>query len=64
VDFQVSKEGELVASASMAEVAAVWDALGWRGKLQDAVRVAGGRFSGPLQSPDEPWHYDLTGIAK
>ncbi len=64
VDFQIAKGGELVASASMTEVAAVWDALGWRGKLQDAVRVAGGRFSGPLQSPDEPWHYDFTGIAR
>ena len=64
VDFQVSKGGELVASASMGEVASVWDALGWRAKLQDAVRVAGGKFSGPLQSPDEPWHYDFTGIAR
>jgi hypothetical protein len=64
VDFQVSKGGELVASASMAEVASVWDALGWRAKLQDAVRVAGGKFSGPLQSPDEPWHYEFIGIAR
>jgi hypothetical protein len=63
VDFQVAKAGELVARASVAEIAAVWDALGWRGKLQDAVTVAGGNFSGPLQSPDEPWHYDFTGIA-
>jgi len=64
VDFQVAQGGQLVASASMAEVAAVWDALGWRAKLQDAVRVAGGKFSGPLQNPDEPWHYDFTGIAE
>jgi hypothetical protein len=64
VDFQIAKGGELVASASLAEVSAVWDALGWRGKLQDAVRVAGGKFAGPLQSPDEPWHYDFTGIGR
>jgi hypothetical protein len=64
VDFQVAKGGALVASASLAEVASVWDALGWRAKLQDAVRAAGDNFSGPLQSPDEPWHYDFTGIAR
>jgi hypothetical protein len=64
VDFQVAKGGQLVASASMAEVAAVWDVLGWRAKLEDAVRVAGGKFSGPLQNPDEPWHYDFNGNAE
>jgi hypothetical protein len=57
VDFQVSKAGSIVAGPISATVASAWDAAGWTTKLQAAVQAAGGRFTGPLASPREPWHY-------
>ncbi|HEX8720613.1 MAG TPA: hypothetical protein VF736_08285 [Pyrinomonadaceae bacterium] len=54
-DFQVMRGGQLVAGPSSP---GRWDADGWTAKLQDAVRRAGAKFSGPLASPREPWHYD------
>lgn len=54
-DFQVMRGGELVAAPSSP---GAWDAAGWTAKLQEAVRRASTKFSGPLASPREPWHYD------
>jgi hypothetical protein len=56
IDFQIMKEGALVALTDTATVKRNWDAPGWTEKLQAAV--AGSKFRGPLQSPYEPWHYE------
>jgi hypothetical protein len=54
-DFQVMRGGQLVAGPSSPSA---WDSAGWTAKLQEAVRAAGTKFSGPLDSPREPWHYE------
>ena len=56
IDFQIMKDGAIVAPADTATVKRNWDTPGWTKKLQ--VAVAGSNFRGPLQSPYEPWHYE------
>jgi hypothetical protein len=56
IDFQIMKDGKVVASTDTATVRRNWDEPGWTEKLQKAV--AGSRFRGPLQWPYEPWHYE------
>jgi hypothetical protein len=34
----------------------VWEGQGWARRLAAAMRDT--RFVGPLQSPNEPWHYE------
>ena len=58
VDFQVRQGARTVAGPSTALVQAVWLGQGWRDRLESAVRTASDKFTGPLQNPDEPWHYD------
>ena len=58
VDFQVRAGERTVAGPSQKEIAEVWERLGWRAKLEAAVRAGGGQFRGPLAHPYEPWHYD------
>lgn len=58
VDFQVRKGALTVAGPNTAQVQAVWLGQGWRNRLEVAVRQASDKFKGPLQNPDEPWHYD------
>jgi hypothetical protein len=55
-DFQVMRGAQLVAGTSGVEEG--WDKAGWTLKLQEAVGRAGAKFTGPLASPREPWHYD------
>jgi hypothetical protein len=54
-DFQVMRGSQLIAGPSSPSS---WDESGWTSKLQEAVRRASTKFSGPLASPREPWHYD------
>jgi hypothetical protein len=56
-DFQVMHGSQLTAGPSSPSA---WDAAGWTAKLQEAVRNATTKFSGPLASPREPWHYDYS----
>jgi hypothetical protein len=56
-DFQVEREGKVVAGLDSASARRQWDAAGWTGKLHAAVVSAGEPFIGPLESPYEPWHY-------
>jgi hypothetical protein len=51
-DFQVMRGSQLIAGTSASEEA--WDKAGWTQKLQDAVRRASAKFTGPLASPREP----------
>lgn len=55
-DFQVMRGAQLVAGTSSSEAA--WDKAGWTLKLQESVARASAKFTGPLASPREPWHYD------
>lgn len=59
-DFQVMKDGQLVAGTDSTQVAAVWNDSGWKDRLASAVAAVGGHFQGPLGFPDEPWHYQYT----
>lgn len=60
IDFQVMKNGAIVAGADTAKIESVWRAQEWDRKLNASVEAAGPSFHGPLQSPDEPWHYDYA----
>lgn len=55
-DFQVMRGAQLIAGTSGVEEG--WDKAGWTLKLQEAVGRASTKFTGPLASPREPWHYD------
>jgi hypothetical protein len=57
VDFQVMKGSQIVAGTSVALVARDWVKQGWARRLQHTVSSLSGGFSGPLLSPNEPWHY-------
>lgn len=59
VDFQVVQGATTIAGPSTATVRTVWLGQGWRDRLESAVRKASDKFRGPLQNPDEPWHYDF-----
>lgn len=59
IDFAVFKDGKIVAPTNLAAAEAVWQTEGWSEKLKRAT--AGSSFVGPLQVPNEPWHYEYIG---
>jgi hypothetical protein len=56
-DFQIEHDGKVIAGIDAASAHRQWDQPGWTGKLHAAVGAAGNRFTGPLSTPYEPWHY-------
>lgn len=62
VDFQIVHEGRVVATTQVAAIAREWEATGWNRKLKQAIVASGVGFEGPLQSPNEPWHYEYRGV--
>ena len=56
-DFEIWKGGVEIAGTDFGTIPHVWDRPGWTKKLRTAITEAGAKFSGPLQSPREPWHY-------
>lgn len=56
-DFQIERDGQVVAGIEAASARQRWDAPGWTQKLHQAMGKAGPHFTGPLVSPYEPWHY-------
>jgi hypothetical protein len=54
-DFQVMRGSQLIAGPTGA---GEWDSSGWTEKVRAAVTRASTKFTGPLASPREPWHYD------
>jgi hypothetical protein len=61
VDFQVRKGEETIAGPDTTTIETLWLAGGWRDRLSSAVAASGARFVGPLERPDEPWHYNYLG---
>jgi hypothetical protein len=60
IDFQVHRDGQIIAGPKTATIATDWDAAGWTGRLDAAVREGSAHFIGPLSTPREPWHYTYT----
>ena len=58
IDFQVMKDGQIIAGANSRQIEPVWQADGWDVKLKDSITAAGPSFHGPLERPFEPWHFD------
>jgi hypothetical protein len=58
IDFQIVQNGRIIAPTEVAEVRSVWEQQGWARKLAAVMRET--RFVGPLQSPNEPWHYEYA----
>lgn len=58
IDFQVMKDGKIIAGAQSRLIKSAWRESGWDKKLEASILAAGPSFKGPLKSPDEPWHYD------
>jgi hypothetical protein len=56
-DFQIEHDGQTIAGFDATAARQQWDRKGWTRKLHAAVAASGKPFSGPLQSPYEPWHY-------
>lgn len=58
IDFQVMKDGEIIAGANSKQIEKVWRKDNWDVRLKESMLAAGPSFNGPLVSPNEPWHYD------
>jgi hypothetical protein len=58
VDFQITQDGRIIAPTEVAKVRSVWQGQGWASRLAAVMRDT--RFVGPLQSPNEPWHYEYV----
>jgi hypothetical protein len=56
IDFQITQNGRIIAPTEVAKARSVWERQGWARRLAAAMRDT--RFAGPLQSPNEPWHYE------
>jgi len=56
-DFQVERDGTLVAGTEAEHAAQDWDAPGWTRRLNEVVTRTSARLRGPLEAPREPWHY-------
>jgi hypothetical protein len=59
-DFQIQQGDKLIAGTDAALIQDVWDGQGWTQKLHTAMTAASRKFTGPLSSPREPWHYTYT----
>ncbi len=58
IDFQIMRNGKIIAGANSKQIDPVWRAHGWDIKLKESMDAAGPLFEGPLTSPDEPWHFN------
>lgn len=61
VDFLVKRDATIIAGPDTKTIETVWLNDGWRDKLAAAVVASGEKFTGPLEKPDEPWHYTYQG---
>jgi hypothetical protein len=63
-DFQVERDGTIVAGTEAEHATRDWDAAGWTERLKQIVARSSTRLRGPLETPREPWHYYYeTGVS-
>lgn len=62
IDFAILKDGKIVVPTNLAAAEPVWERQGWSEKLKRATVDT--PFTGPLQTPNEPWHYEYTPPAR
>jgi len=58
IDFQIVQHGRIIAPTEVGKVRSVWEDQGWARRLASVMRDT--HFVGPLQSPNEPWHYEYA----
>jgi hypothetical protein len=58
IDFQVTRNGRIIAPTDVSKARSVWETQGWARRLAAVMHDT--RFVGPLQSPNEPWHYEYV----
>jgi hypothetical protein len=63
-DFQIERDGQIVAGTESEHTARDWDGSGWTGRLKQLIGRVSTRLHGPLESPWEPWHYVYTPAAE
>jgi hypothetical protein len=56
-DFQVERDGVIVAGTDAEHTTRDWDTPGWTQRLKTLITRTSTRLHGPLESPREPWHY-------
>jgi hypothetical protein len=56
-DFIIWQGDKILAGSDGASIRNQWIGGGWGAKLRTIIYTASSRFDGPLQSPNEPWHY-------
>lgn len=56
-DFIIWQGEKILAGSDGASIRNQWVGGGWGNRLRQIVYTASSRFDGPLQSPNEPWHY-------
>ena len=56
-DFIIWQGDKIIAGSDAASIRNQWVGGGWGAKLRSIIYAASSRFDGPLQSPNEPWHY-------
>lgn len=58
IDFQIMQNGRIIAGANSRQITSMWEGEGWSDKLKQSISAVGSSFHGPLERPNEPWHYD------
>jgi hypothetical protein len=56
-DFIIWQGDKIVAGSDAASIRNQWLGGGWGSRLRQIVYAASSRFEGPLESPNEPWHF-------
>jgi hypothetical protein len=56
-DFIIWQGDKILAGSDGASIRNQWNGAGWGSKLRAIIYTASSKFDGPLQSPNEPWHY-------
>jgi hypothetical protein len=62
-DFSIRRGDQIIAGTETSRIPSAWDAAGWTARLRRAVLETSDSFSGPLQYPREPWHYEYEARA-
>jgi hypothetical protein len=57
LDFQVKRGDRIVAGPDSSTIATIWAAQGWTTRVRTAVSAVSTKLEGPLEHPNEPWHY-------